>query len=179
MIGSIWGPLPPQSPPVDIDPTTTVFILGVAIAVTLTMTVAQRLLIDVEKVRGWNRELQRFRKAVQEARAKGDSKALSRVSSRMMRIQSKVMRETMKVSAIFFIPLLLIFFYLSSIYGDLLVAKFPISFPLPGLITRLLGLRNVGGDVYFTFSGWYVFTLISIGTITYRLSGLRPEESEE
>lgn len=145
-------------------PGATVFIMLLSMLFTFLTSLANRLLIDQEQMNAWRREVSAWNKDFKEARKTGDKKLMAKAMKRqpqIMKIQSKMTWQSMKVSLIFMIPFFIIWQVLISTYGVHPIAYFPgvgTNLPLPLFGQSLLW--------------WYMLCSMSFGIIFSRLLGV-------
>ena len=88
-------------------PDSTYLILGVAAFLAIVSNLANRFLVDMVKIRSQVAEVKAWQKEFDKARKSGDKQMLARAQKRqsvIMKVQSKMMFDRMKVTFIFFIP---------------------------------------------------------------------------
>ncbi len=142
-------------------PLSTLFTIGVAIVVSLVSATTGKLLVDYEMVRQTMREVQAYQKELNKARKEKNEQELSKLMKKqqaMTKIQAKASMEQMKVTAVTFVPFLLLWYLLSAVLGSALVAQAP--FPLPFLGTHLV------------FWQWYFLCNFALSLPMYRIFGI-------
>ncbi|MFX1511004.1 MAG: EMC3/TMCO1 family protein [Promethearchaeota archaeon] len=100
-------------------PFSSIFIMIVGICLSTTIALISRHLIDLEKLKKYTREQKEYRKLQWKVQQTADRKLkleLDRRSRRMKRINSELSNMRMRPMLIYMIPLMLIFFSLSSFY---------------------------------------------------------------
>jgi len=151
--------------PFRLIPASTLFTLVIAGVLGLMTTAANRLFVDVKRAREVTKEVTAWRKEFERARKSNDKKLLDKLTKKqkaMMKLQSQVAMERMKVSLIFIIPFWGIWMVLSSFFGQSIVAFSPISIPL-------------AGDKLSFFS-WYLICSFTTSLPLTRLLGVNPED---
>jgi uncharacterized membrane protein (DUF106 family) len=145
--------------PLNSIPFSTVFILGLAAGISLLTTLVNRRFTNPEKSRAWRKEISDWNKDLRAARGSKDKKTLEKVMKKqqyIMQLQSKMMWQSMKVSLLFLVPLLLMWQILGGFYGPAAIAI------LPGIGSQLvLPILNI------TFSSlfwWYLLCSLFFGT---------------
>jgi uncharacterized membrane protein (DUF106 family) len=109
-------------------PYSTLFILGLAALISLSTTLVNRRFTDPAKSRAWRKEIADWNKELREARNSKDKKTLDKVMKKqqyIMRLQSKMMMQSIKVSLLFFVPLLIMWQVLGGFFGSVPMAYFP------------------------------------------------------
>ena len=142
----------------------TIAALLVAIGLTFVTSLANRLLTNKEQRDAWRREISARNDEFKKARKSGDKKLLAKVQkqqSRIMKLQSKMAWQSMKVSLIFFVPILLLWQFLIGYYVT------PEGFP-----SVLAHLPWFGEPLQLTIVWWYPLCSLTCGVIFSHLFGL-------
>lgn len=142
------------------------FITALAFAVSFATSLTNRFLTNREQLRAWNKEIREWRAESMKATRTGDKKLMAKVKKQerhVMQLQSKMTIQSMKTSALWFIPLMLMWYVLLPrivpineiiAYIPWISGEFPLnvflwyllcSFLAGALFTRLFGL-GLGGD---------------------------------
>jgi len=151
-------------------PYSTLFILAVATLISLLTTGVNRALSDPQKTKAWRKEFNDWNKEVREARRSGDKKAIERLMKKqqyMLQIQSKMSWQSMKVSLLFLIPLLLMWQVLGGFFisdGKAVAIAF-----FPG-IGDTIPLPIIGGVASLIW--WYLLCSFLSGTIFSHVFGI-------
>ncbi len=115
-------------------PLSTIFVIILALAVSLLATGAQRLMLDVKVVRQQARELSKWRKELFKAQKARDVKAIERLMKKkpyMDKLQAKYTIQTMKPAIIYIVPLFVLYWVFLGVF-DKPVAYLPlIGAPIP------------------------------------------------
>ncbi|MEM3079488.1 MAG: EMC3/TMCO1 family protein [Thermoproteota archaeon] len=156
-------------------PDSTLFILGIAATLSLITTAANRLMVDVKRIKSVMREVNAWREQLNKARKSNDKQMLARVMKKqqaIMKLQSQVMWDRMKVSFIFLLPFWIIFMVLSRFYGGSPVAFTPFTVPflLAGRTDSQLGATVV------PFYSWYIISSFAVSLPLSRIFGINPED---
>ena len=112
-----------------IIPYSTIFITLLAFLVSLITTLLNRKFIDRRLLAKWQKEIQEWNAEKELAKKTGDKKLLAKVRKReiqIMQIRAKMSKQQTKVMVITFIPLLLMWWVLTSFYGFTPVAYMPL-----------------------------------------------------
>lgn len=110
-------------------PAATIFILLLGVFLTFLTSLVNRLLTNPKELHVWREEIKQWTDEFREATRTKDKKKLAKVEkqkARIMKLQQKMSWQSMKVSLLFFIPFLIIWQLLISIYRE------PVAF-LPGI----------------------------------------------
>jgi uncharacterized membrane protein (DUF106 family) len=163
-IDTIWNILMAALKPYSSIPASTLLTPVIAGVLALITTAANRLLVDVKRAAQVTKEVNAWRKEFDQARKTKDKKLLAKLTKKqeaMMKLQSQVAMERMKVSLIFIAPFYLVWIVLSGFFGSRIVAFSPI--PLPFI-----------GD-HLSFFYWYLICSFTISLPLTRLFGINPE----
>ena len=112
-----------------IIPYSTIFITLLAFLVSLITTLLNRKFIDRRLFAKWQKEIQEWNAEKELAKKTGDKKLLAKVRKReiqIMQIRAKMSKQQTKVMVVTFIPLLLMWWVLTSFYGFTPVAYMPL-----------------------------------------------------
>jgi len=148
-------------------PYSTFFILGLSFLLSFVTLLTNRLLTKREQMKAWNQEIATWRADSIKAARTGDKKLMAKVNKQrahMMQLQWEMTKQQFKTSAIWFIPLMLVWYiFLPQIIPiNSVVAYLPwfseeplslsvflwyllCSFLASAFFNRLLGL-GLGGD---------------------------------
>lgn len=151
-------------------PFSTIFILLLAVAITLLTSLANRLLTDPEKSKAWRREIAEWNSELRKAKRSGDKKRVEKLMKKqqyILKLQSKMMWQSMKVMMLLFIPLIFMWQILSGDYGLTSIAYFPgigptIPLPLLGNISSLFWWYMLCSFLFSTIFS-HLFGLVSLG----------------
>lgn len=149
-------------------PVSTIFLFLLAALISLLTSLTNRLLTNPEKSKAWRREIADWNKELREARREGDQKRLDKVMKKqkqILQLQSKMTWQSMKVTLIFFVPLIIIWQLLGGVFSragqPLAIAYFPGVGPiLP------IPLFNV------SLIWWYLLCSMMFGTIFSHVFGI-------
>ena len=140
-------------------PYSTVFILGLSVLISLLTTLVNRRFTDPEKSRAWRKEISDWNKDLRDAQRSKDKKTLEKVMKKqqyIMKLQSKMMWQSMKISLLFLVPLFLMWQILGGFYGPTAIAY------LPGIGNQLvLPILNMAFSSLFW---WYLLCSLLFGT---------------
>lgn len=154
-------------------PQSTLIIIGAAIALALLTNSANRFLVDYKMVANSRKEYMAWTKAVNKARKERDDKTLDKLmkkQSAMVKMSSRASLEQMKTTLITFVPLLLLYYSLASVFGGTIVAYSPVAVPLATIETT--GVFSSGIAV-FSLVYWYFLSSFAISIPLSRLFGVQ------
>jgi uncharacterized membrane protein (DUF106 family) len=148
-------------------PFSTIFIFLLAAAISFLTSLANRLLTDPEKTKAQRKEIAEWNRELREAQRSKDKKRTEKLMKKqqyILRLQSKMMWQSMKVMLLFIVPLFLIWQFLGRVYtspeGLIAIAYFPGVGPV-------LPLLNMSSLFW-----WYLLCSFLFGTIFSHLFGL-------
>jgi len=147
-------------------PDSTLLTIGVAAMMALISSSAAKLLVDYDMVRSTMKEVQAWQKDLNAAKKAKDDQTVAKLmkkSQAMMKQQSRASMEQMKVTAVTFVPFLIIWYLLNAVLGHHPVAYAP--FPLPMMGTTL------------TFFYWYLLCSFSVNLPLMRVFGIGISDS--
>lgn len=147
--------------PYSVMPHSTLFTVGVAILLGLTSSTAAKLLVDYEMVKNTMRDFQAWRKEMDKAKKANDTQTLAKLMKKqqvMTKLQARASMEQFKVTAVTFVPFLLLWYLLNAVFGHEIVATSP--WPLPFVGTQL------------TFVSWYFLSSFAVNFPMMRLFGI-------
>ncbi len=174
-IDTLWNWLMLALSPYHSIPNSTFFILGVALLLSLATSLANRFLVDIEKMKSAMKEVSAWKRELDKAKKTGDKQLLAKVMKKqqaIMRVQSKMSWDRMKVSFMFFIPFYLVWIVLGGFYSNISVALSPFRVPY------LLGGNPVSpGSIGLVFISWYIICSLASSLPLSRVLGIYPEES--
>jgi uncharacterized membrane protein (DUF106 family) len=142
-------------------PQSTLFTVGVAVVLGLTSSTAAKLLVDYDMVRSTMKEFQVWRKAMDTARKANDNQTLSKLMKKqqaMTKLQARASMEQFKVTAVTFVPFLLLWYLLNAVFAHHVVAISPWPLPLAG--TQL------------NFVSWYFLSSFAVNFPMMKLFGI-------
>lgn len=145
-------------------PYSTLFILGIAALVSLLTTLVNRLVSNPQKSKGQRKEVSEWNKELREAQRAKDKKTIEKLMKKqqyIMKMQTKMMWSSMKVSLLFIVPLLLMWQVLGGFYSRQDIAIFPgvgANLPLPMFSASLIW--------------WYLLCSLFFGTTFAHVFGL-------
>jgi len=153
-------------------PFSTIFILLVAGGISSLTSLANRLLSNPEKSKVWRKEVMDWNTELRKAQKEGDKKNLDKLMKKqqyIMKLQSKMMWQSMKVSLLFIIPLILMWQVLGGFYVTTIDGK-----PAPIQIAYLPGIGSeIRFPIYMTsLFWWYLLCSFLFSTILSHVLGL-------
>jgi uncharacterized membrane protein (DUF106 family) len=144
-------------------PYSTLFTIGVAVFVSLISASTGKLLVDYEMIRQNMREFQAYQRDLNKAKKENDEQAVSKLMKKqqaMMKLQGRASMEQMKVTAVTFVPFLILWYTLSAVFGSVVVANAPWPILQPFIGNHLL------------FWQWYLLSNFAISLPMYKIFGI-------
>lgn len=145
-------------------PWSTIFMFLLAALISFLTSLANRLLTDPEKTKASRKEIMEWNTELRQAQKEGDKKRLDKVMKKqkqILQLQTKMTWQSMKVTLIFFIPLILIWQFLGASFSGHDIAYLPgvgANLPLPLFSVSLIW--------------WYLLCSMLFGTIFSHVFGL-------
>ena len=152
-------------------PESTLFTIGIAALLALLSSTAAKLLVDYDMVRSSMHEFQAWRKELDAAKKANDNQTMSKLMKKqqaMMKAQSRASMEQFKVTAVTFVPFLLIWYLMQAVMGPTLVAVSP--FQLPFITGSVSEVASTGYGMLFW--QWYILCSFAINFPMMRLFGI-------
>ncbi|MFQ6053573.1 MAG: EMC3/TMCO1 family protein [Candidatus Bathyarchaeia archaeon] len=145
-------------------PLSTLFILGLSMAISVVTSLSNRMVIDMEEFRSWTIESAHVRQELMEAMRSGNQRRIAKAQKKqqqMMATQQKMTMDRMKIMLFFFIPFILIWQVLGNFFKGIdYIALMPFEAPL------------IAPQGTLSISTWYIFCSISTNIIVSRILGL-------
>jgi len=154
-----------QFPPTDI-PYSTLFMFSLALLISLLTSLTNRLLNNPEKSKAWRKEIAEWNSELRQAQKANDKKTVEKLMKKqkqVLQLQSKMTWQSMKVTMIFFVPMILIWQFLGGAYTTIVggIAYFPgigPTLPIPLFNTSVIW--------------WYLLCSMLFGTIFSHMLGI-------
>lgn len=142
-------------------PGSTLFILCFSALITLLTSLINRVLVNREQMNAWQSEISAWMADSKKAKRTGDKKLLAKVQKqqpRIMQLQSKVFKQSLKPMVIYFVPFMLLWqLFLIPLFGVGTMAYFP-------------GLG--GGYIELPLFLWYLICSFTSGSLISRALGI-------
>jgi len=167
--------------PYEMIPNSTFLILAVAGALAITSNLANRFLVNVRAMKEMSAEVKTWQAEFNKARKSGDKQLLAKATKKqaaIMRLQSKMMFDRMKVTLIFFVPFILVWNLLSRFYGTLIERMFTAYSPfvMRWLLEGPPLSEGAALPIKVSYFTWYLICSFAISLPTSRLLGTYPEQ---
>ena len=141
-------------------------VLIIAFIVSLITTIANKYLVDQDKVNESQKKSREISSKMREAQKKGDGKELARLQAEqteMLKNQNEVMMESFKPMLVTFIPIILIFFWMrtSAISNLVLILPAPAYWLTLTPLWHFIGQFLYGGQATIPYGiGWLLWYMI-------------------
>ena len=154
-------------------PISTLLILLIAVMLNLISNFVIKKKVNLEYAREVQTAYNAFQREFREALKSGNLEKIEKLKKKekqMREMMLKVNSERMKASLYFFIPFIILFIAINSIFGGKIVALSPFQFNLWFVKT----IAPVDGLFGLDFISWYILTSISSNLIISKLMGTSP-----
>lgn len=159
-------------PPTDI-PYSTLFMFSLALLISLLTSLTNRLLNNPEKSKARRKEIAEWNSELRQAQKANDKKTVEKLMKKqkqILQLQSKMTWQSMKVTMIFFVPLILIWQFLQGAYTTTVGGtqqSVPIAY-FPGIGPTLpIPLFTLTSVIW-----WYLLCSMLFGTIFSHVLGI-------
>jgi len=142
-------------------PYSTFFVLLLAVALNFAVSLVNRRYTNIEEQKRWSIKNAEVRKELMKAMSSGNrrmTEKLQKEQTDLMKEQSKISMQRLKLQLFFFIPFIAVWQLFGSFYGSTIVALMPFDAPFVG--TQM--------NIFW----WYFFSSISSNILISRLLGL-------
>jgi uncharacterized membrane protein (DUF106 family) len=135
-----------------------------ALLISLLTSLTNRLLNNPEKSKARRKEIAEWNSELRQAQKANDKKTVEKLMKKqkqILQLQSKMTWQSMKVTMIFFVPLILIWQFLGGAYTSVPIAYFPgigPTLPIPLFNTSVIW--------------WYLLCSMLFGTIFSHMLGI-------
>lgn len=180
ILDALWGPLNTALNPFIQYLGPLLFIVVIAIVISLITTVAQKFLVNQDRLLFLQKEMKDFQQEMNEARKSNDPKALEKVQkkqSEFMSTQKEMMTMSFRPMIVTFLPIIIIFWWISqnSLLNHLVVqlptfAYYVLLVPLFHLIYA--PSPGVTG-MTIEWLGWYILCSFGFSMLFRKLMGIK------
>ena len=163
ILNAIFNPILAMDPNPQ-NPALTVFI--VAFIVSLITTIANKYLVDQDKLNERQKKSKEFQRKMREAQKSGDGKELAKLQAEqtdMLKDQNEMMMESFKPMIATFVPIILIFFWMrsSAIHNLVLILPQPVYWITLTPFWHFVGSFIYGGEATVPYGiGWLLWYMI-------------------
>ena len=163
-------------------PTTMLFVLLLALATATISTILTRFLVDTESINRKQIQIKAHQEEkekiielaeVDPERYRKARKRWERKEGMFKQTQQKMAFQRMKPTCITFLPMIIIFGIVNTIFAGKIVALSPMN----ANDVPLLGNFISAGPVWINFTAWYFLCSLGINTLTQRLLKLQSQAS--
>jgi len=156
-------------------PNSTLLILSISAGLSVVTNFANRYLVNMEMVKSAMHEVNAWRKEFNKARKTNDRKLLEKAMKKqkaIMRLQSKVTMDRMKIMFIFMIPFYIIFIVLNGFFSSLPDPTVALT-PLKVIFIWQPPFLVPGEKISFIL--WYIICSMAVSSPLAKLLGIYPE----
>lgn len=179
----LWGPLNAALNPFInyLGPLMTIFVIGAVIS--LITTVAQKVLVDQDRLLYLQKEMKDFQQEMMEARKTNDPKALEKVQRKQMEfmgLQKEMMTMSFKPMIVTFLPIIIIFWWISQ---NTLLNSMIVNLPATAYYMLLVPLWHAlpfygaalpgAPEMSITWLGWYILCSFGFSMLFRKLMGVK------
>jgi len=176
-LNAVFGPFIAMDPNPQ-NPILTVFLISTIVAFVITL--ANKLLVDQERLEELKVEMQEFQQEMMEARKKNDMAALEEIQKKQMEFMDKqreMMTMSFKPMIVTFIPIILVFYWMGQephIVKTLVilpqVAYYVLLVPLWHMF---YGMPPNAPSYAIGWLGWYILCSFAMSQIFRKFMGLK------
>lgn len=181
VLESLWPPINAALNPfiMFLGPMLAIVIIGATIS--LITSVAQKLLVDQDRLIYLQSEMKEFQQEMMEARKKNDPQALEKMQKKQMEFMSKqkeMMTMSFKPMIVTMLPILIIFWWISQnpLFTSMIV-KLPQFAYYVLLVPIWHALPFYGGappvEFSITWLGWYILSAFGFSFLFRKLLGIK------
>ncbi len=155
----------PPAPIISISLEQTFLVVLEALGVNCLYAVGRRKFTDIEKMRRYNAEMKAFRSEMSAAQKAGDKQKLEKLKKKqiqMQKMQAEMSMDNLKPTLLFMLPLLGVYYLVSSFIKNATLVISPIPFQL----------LNYGPPIEVPFFWWYMICSFTFSGMITRLFGL-------
>jgi len=158
-------------------------IVIIAIVISLITSVAQKLLVDQDRLIYIRKEMKEFQQEMVEARKKNDPKALNKLQKKqmeLMNLQKEMMSMSFKPMIVTFLPVIIIFNWMRQ---NPLVSTVAVELPVTAYYMLLIPLWQAlpfyGGagqgvpEMSIGWLGWYILCSFGLSILFRKLMGVK------
>ncbi len=168
---------------IDSPPGSMLFVFSVALLTSLISISLTRWLVDTEEVNRKQKQIKSHQEEKQKIvdlaetepeRYRKNRKRWERKETMLKQTQSKMSMQRLKPTCITFLPMMIIFFLIRTIFGNNPVALSPMhanDVPLIGNFIR------AGSSTWINFTAWYFLCSMGINTLVQRFMKLQSQAS--
>ncbi|MGZ7067422.1 MAG: EMC3/TMCO1 family protein [Methanobacterium sp.] len=182
VLEQLWGPLNAAFNPFVIALGPILAIVIIAIVIALITSVAQKFLVDQDRLISLQKEMKEFQQEMMEARKSNDQKALDRVQknqSEFMSKQREMMTMSFKPMIVTFLPIIIIFWWISQ---NELLNHLIVYLPTFAYYVLLVPLFHMfyhpspwvpAGAMAIEWLGWYILCSFGFSFLFRKLMGIK------
>ena len=151
--------------PIKEIPFSTLIATTIAVGVSFIFAMFRRMFTDIKRTKRITKEVKEFNKSMMEAKKSGNDAKLEKLKKKqkqMNSLQMSLMKDNFK-SMIYLAPFMIIYFFLNTYFGEVIVAVSPIIIPLP-----IFG--PIGPEL--PFITWYILSSFAFSSMITKALGV-------
>jgi uncharacterized membrane protein (DUF106 family) len=165
-----------------LGPNTFLAVLIIGAIISFITTLANKLLVDQDRLVYLQKEMKEFNQEMMEARKTNDPKAMGKVQKKQaefMNLQKEMMFMSFKPMIVTFVPIILIFWWISQSQLNQVVIILPkftyyvLLVPLWHALPFYGGVAPGAPAMSVTWLGWYILSAFGFSLIFRKLMGLK------
>lgn len=157
-------------------------IVVIAIVIALITTIAQKILVNQDRLLYLQKEMKEFQQEMMEARKTNDPKALEKVQKKQtefMNLQKEMMTMSFKPMLITFLPIIVIFYWISQ---SALLNHLVVYLPTVAYYVFLVPLFHMfyqpsawvpAGSMTIEWLGWYILCSFGFSFLFRKVMGIK------
>jgi uncharacterized membrane protein (DUF106 family) len=182
-LNAVLGPVIAMDPNPN-NPIFTVFLISMIVAFVITL--ANKLLVDQNRLEELKKEMQEFQQQMMEVRKSGDNAAMNKMQQQQMEFmgkQKEMMFMSLRPMVVTFIPIIIVFYWMSHephILKTIVilpqVAYYVLVVPFWQYVASILYHNTAGIPVpagAIGWLGWYILVSFAMSQIFRKLMGLK------
>jgi uncharacterized membrane protein (DUF106 family) len=182
ILNAVFGPIMALDPNPN-NPIFTIFIISTIVAFVITL--ANKLLVNQDRLEELKKEMQGFQQQMMEARKSGDNSALAKMQKQQMEFmdkQKEMMFMSFKPMIVTFVPIILVFYWMAQ---EPHIIKTIVMLPQVAYYVLLVPFwQFIAGFLYAASSievpagaigwlGWYILCSFAMSQIFRKFMGLK------
>ncbi len=179
ILNAIFGPVIAMDPNPN-NPIFTIFLISTIVAFVITL--ANKLLVNQNRLEELKKEMQEFQQQMMEARKSGDNSALDKMQKQQLEFmdkQKEMMFMSFKPMIVTFVPIILVFWWMAQephIYNTIVTLPTVAYYVLLVPLWHALPFYQTGIDVpagTIGWLGWYILCSFAMSQIFRKFMGLK------
>ncbi len=147
-------------------------LLGISFSLSIVVNVINRVTVDWEEMNRVKERQSEIQDELKKAREENDMKKANKLEQKQQEFMQEhmgVMFSPLKSMIFIFIPFIIVFNIMSSMYSGWIVAWLPFKFPWPDIGFPLLSRFFKGSMTGLGFFGWYILSYFGFAQIMRKI----------